>query len=648
MTRAQYLTIPPEVAHRALNELYHRLAFIVDRGFDKGLTEIDLSAEKRDFARYSHLKDMFRDLDDPTRVPLKKAREIVQEATESLGITYGEIYAHPEIDGEVVVHFAQFNPKSDVRRAEYLKQPLIVIEGSLCFVKNLFSVSTRKFAIYDAKRSEEWALISLVDITRNGFGDRKLLQSLLKCVAGNPERYAKVAGSEREKYRSARGAMDEIYSRLVNSNAQEGFQRETYENIVRPDSIAESFSKDLREYISRNLGGVLLQIDDYVREWRVGDAKLALLSFLFNEDLYYRVGGIYQCATAKEHIGARIIFSGLREVLGKRDRLDPNDLVKSLESRYRDFGFVIEARDLLQKVHDDLFYSEPERRAAVEKLTPLVLSSVQEGSYAGPSRIPPVNPRLTVIVPAYNEAKRIGPTLESIVKYLDARGTPYEVIVVDDGSKDNTAELVDELAKRHPQVRCERVEKNSGKGNAVRRGMRLAKGELVLFTDADGATPIEELERLEKRLADGGLQIAIGSRSSDGTGATQVDSTWWRRAVGRVFNFAVSGLLLSGVKDTQCGFKLFTSEAAKFLSAEQRSERFGFDVELLYMARRAEMPIGEVPVNWQDQPGSKVNVWRDGIKMFLDLLKFRFQHRDINPESYREYCEVRREMGAYS
>jgi dolichyl-phosphate beta-glucosyltransferase len=110
----------------------------------------------------------------------------------------------------------------------------------------------------------------------------------------------------------------------------------------------------------------------------------------------------------------------------------------------------------------------------------------------------------------------------------------------------------------------------------------------------------------------------------------------------------VRGLLLSGIKDTQCGFKLFTSEAAKFLAAEQKSERFGFDVELLYMARRAEMSIGEVPVNWHNRPGSKVKVWRDGMKMFLDLLKFRFQHRDINPELYQKYREVRREIGAHS
>jgi dolichyl-phosphate beta-glucosyltransferase len=305
---------------------------------------------------------------------------------------------------------------------------------------------------------------------------------------------------------------------------------------------------------------------------------------------------------------------------------------------------LIEIRALLKDTHDRLFYSDQERGELIAQGLAPIVSRSKKDTYGGHSLAPANNPKLTVIVPAYNERDRISATLESIVKYLDNRGIPYEVIVADDGSTDNTAGLVDELAKQHPQVRCERVEQNTGKGDAVRRGMQLAKGELVLFTDADGATPIEELKNLEARLKEGNLQIAIGSRSSDGTGATQVDSTWWRRAVGRVFNFAVSGVLLSGVKDTQCGFKLFTSEAAKFLSAEQKSERFGFDVELLYMARRAKMQIGEVPVNWQDQPGSKVNVWRDGIKMFLDLLKFRFQHRDINPESYREYCEVRREM----
>jgi dolichyl-phosphate beta-glucosyltransferase len=395
------------------------------------------------------------------------------------------------------------------------------------------------------------------------------------------------------------------------------------------------------------LGGALLQIESYLKEARFEDAKLVFLDFLFREDIYFRLGNNHPSIQPELNSCAALVVFELARSL-KANAPDLKSVIQELQRDKSDVGFALAARETLKDSYDRLFYSEQERRDLIKQGRAPILSVVKEAAYAGDPCLYINNPKLSVIVPAYNEAQRIGPTLESIVKYLDARGAPYEVIVVDDGSEDNTAGLVNELAKQHPQVRCVRVEKNTGKGNAVRIGMRLAKGELVLFTDADGATPIEELERLEKRLADGGLQIAIGSRSSDGTSATQVDSTWWRRAVGRVFNFAVSGLLLSGVKDTQCGFKLFTSEAAKFLSAEQRSERFGFDVELLYMARRAEMPIGEVPVNWQDQPGSKVNVWRDGIKMFLDLLKFRFQHRDINPESYREYCEVRREMGARS
>jgi dolichyl-phosphate beta-glucosyltransferase len=606
---------------------------------------VDISQENRDFQRHPSLLGIFHDGEDPRRVPFQRACEIVREAGERLGMLYGRIYDYREIGGKLVNSLCKFNPRSAIHH-EYLGQSLIEIRAKISG-NGPTSLSTGLYAIYDAQSSNQAFKYRMAVLSQIEMFDRRFFNSLVSCVGRNAGRYVEIAGSESRKYQSIKGAQDEIFARLMDSKVVNEELRETHEHISKPHSPALLLGKDLCAYVSQNLGGTLLQVDSYLKDARFQDAKLAFLSFLFREDLYYRAGDNHPRIQPEVYSCAKLVILELAGCL-KADPLDLKCVIQELARNRSDIGFVVAVRALLKDTHDRLFYSDQERGELIAQGRAPIVSRSKKDTYGGHSLAPANNPKLTVIVPAYNERDRISATLESIVKYLDNRGIPYEVIVADDGSTDNTAELVDELAKRHPQVRCERVEQNTGKGDAVRRGMQLARGEFVLFTDADGATPIEELERLEKQLIDGDLQIAIGSRSSDGTGATQVDSTWWRRAVGRVFNVAVSGVLLSGVKDTQCGFKLFTSEAAKFLSAEQKSERFGFDVELLYMARRAKMQIGEVPVNWQDQPGSKVNVWRDGIKMFLDLLKFRFQHRDINPESYREYCEVRREIGAHS
>lgn len=230
---------------------------------------------------------------------------------------------------------------------------------------------------------------------------------------------------------------------------------------------------------------------------------------------------------------------------------------------------------------------------------------------------------LSIIIPAYNEAARILPYLRDISAYLRQRGTSFEVLVVDDGSLDETAALVKQFLARDPAVRLLRLPRNTGKGGAVRRGMREARGKVLLFADADGATPIQELERLEAAMK-GGADIAIGSRflASHDSRYT-VRARWHRTVLGNLFNRIVRGLGIRGVTDTQCGFKLFRAPVARDLFSVACVNGYGFDLELLYIAQRRGYRITEVPINWADQPGSKVRVLRDGLCMLRELLAVR-------------------------
>jgi len=230
-------------------------------------------------------------------------------------------------------------------------------------------------------------------------------------------------------------------------------------------------------------------------------------------------------------------------------------------------------------------------------------------------------PRWSVVIPAYNEALRLPPYLAKVVAYFDGRGEPYEVVVVDDGSGDETAALVLEAQAAHPAVTLHRLGVNRGKGFAVRAGMRAGRGLLRLMTDADGATPIGEVRRLEAAIQ-AGADIAIGSRAlRDSTVSRQV--RLHRQLSGELFNFLVRRLGVPGIKDTQCGFKLFRGATADTLFGELRTDGFGFDVELLLLARRRGYTVAEVAINWADQAGSKVGVWKDGPRMVAQILAAR-------------------------
>jgi dolichyl-phosphate beta-glucosyltransferase len=227
---------------------------------------------------------------------------------------------------------------------------------------------------------------------------------------------------------------------------------------------------------------------------------------------------------------------------------------------------------------------------------------------------------LSVVIPAHNEAARILRTLCSVVSYLTGEHRTFEVIVVDDGSLDETAAIVNQFARHHLSVRLIRLPTCSGKGAAVRHGMQAARGRRQLFTDADGATPIQELPRLEQAL-EAGAEIAIGSRSlASRRPDFTVDARWHRSVLGSCFNLIVRFGGISGIADTQCGFKLFERTVAADLFSVSCINGYGFDLELLYIARQRGYRIMEVPVNWADQAGSKVRVFRDGMGMVRDLM----------------------------
>jgi glycosyltransferase involved in cell wall biosynthesis len=229
-----------------------------------------------------------------------------------------------------------------------------------------------------------------------------------------------------------------------------------------------------------------------------------------------------------------------------------------------------------------------------------------------------VTPALSVVIPAYNEERRLPSSLARIRSFLEARAQSFEIVVADDGSKDATAAVAE--AAGGPSLRVLRGERNRGKGHAVRRGMLEARGGRRLMTDADLSTPIEELPSLEARL-DQGFDVAIGSRAVLGA-RIEVRQSAFRETAGRAFNVLVRLLLLPGIRDTQCGFKLFTGAAAQAAFEPVRLAGFSFDVEAIYVARRRGLRVAEVPVLWRNDVATRVG-GLSGTRAFLDLLRIR-------------------------
>lgn len=231
-------------------------------------------------------------------------------------------------------------------------------------------------------------------------------------------------------------------------------------------------------------------------------------------------------------------------------------------------------------------------------------------------------PQLSIVIPAFNEENRLPATLDSVSQFLTEQGKSFEIVVVDDGSHDGTADVVQAYSQKNPQVRLVSYQPNRGKGFAVRTGMLAARGDLLLMNDADGSSPIEEMIRLEDAIA-GGADIAFGSRAKpDPTRKVQAQAH--RKFIGNTFNFIVQSLLLPGFYDTQCGFKMFRRAVARDIFSVNRINGFGFDVEILFIGRKRGYKISEVAINWSNVEGSKVNVLVDSPKMFLEVLKVTF------------------------
>jgi glycosyltransferase involved in cell wall biosynthesis len=228
----------------------------------------------------------------------------------------------------------------------------------------------------------------------------------------------------------------------------------------------------------------------------------------------------------------------------------------------------------------------------------------------------------SIVIPAYNEGQRLRATLEKVLAYVRQQGWDAEVIVVNDGSRDNTAEIVREFAEKDSLVRLVENPGNRGKGYSVRNGMLKAHGEVVLFSDADLSSPIEEMPKLLDALARG-ADIAIGSRWLKAELQTQRQSLH-RQAFGRVFNLLLRIILGLRFKDTQCGFKAFTHRAAQTILPLQRIERWGFDPEILFLARKFGFCVEEVPVLWGHSGGTRINPLVDGARMFQEMLRIRW------------------------
>jgi dolichyl-phosphate beta-glucosyltransferase len=232
-------------------------------------------------------------------------------------------------------------------------------------------------------------------------------------------------------------------------------------------------------------------------------------------------------------------------------------------------------------------------------------------------------PELSIVVPAFNEERRLPKSLQSIRAYVNSRSLRAEVLVVDDGSTDSTAEIVERERKEFPELRLISNGRNRGKGFSVRHGMLEARGKTALFTDADLSAPIEEADKLLAILRDGSYHGAIGSRAVDRT-LIEVHQSAFREQAGILFNRIVRQITGLPFRDTQCGFKAFRLEHARVIFEQQRTTGFGFDPEILFLARRRGLRIAEIPVRWSHDSATRVNMFGDSLRMFLDLFAIRW------------------------
>lgn len=235
---------------------------------------------------------------------------------------------------------------------------------------------------------------------------------------------------------------------------------------------------------------------------------------------------------------------------------------------------------------------------------------------------------LSVIIPAYNEGKRIGKTLARMGEYFKNKDYDYEIIVVDDGSSDDTILKAESSAVALAgKLKVVKNGENKGKGFSVKNGITHSLGEYVLFSDADLSTPIEEVDKL-LGIVDDGSDVVIGSRSVRDSSVI-AHQPWYRELMGKTFNLFVKLLIIRGFNDTQCGFKLFKGDVARDIARYMRIDGFAFDVEMLYIARIKGYKIKECGVAWENSPESKVKLFHSPISMFFDLFKIKFSDRSI-------------------
>jgi len=232
---------------------------------------------------------------------------------------------------------------------------------------------------------------------------------------------------------------------------------------------------------------------------------------------------------------------------------------------------------------------------------------------------------LSVVIPAFNEEKRIGPSLSAALHFLKAQPYSSEVILVDDGSVDDTMGVAQRMLNGFPH-RLLKNDVNIGKGSAVKKGVMASSGQYVLFSDADMSTPIEEVNRLLQAMKDG-YDLVIGSRALSDS-RVEIHQSTLRESMGRIFNLVARFFSFKGIQDSQCGFKCFSRDAAKHLFGRQKIHGFSFDAEILYLAQKKSYRILEMPVLWRNSPQSRVRIMSDSLAMLIDLVKIRWLHRN--------------------